>query len=832
MNRPFAVFLAALAAAWSVPVHAGDIARDGIGTAALRPVTTIDRADMALSGQHTLLELLDLHGTTNFFGLGRLLAADRSRMALLIDGRRAGPLGDRDTIPLSMVERVEILDGNAVGALAGHAASGAVNVVLRKDLEGFETRAAVTRPTGRGAGSPSGGVLWGGRIGEGRMTLGVDGFRRDEIRRADRSYTRASWRDGGGFADTVGVSPAGNTVIVNRNRLRPTKTERTKSFRSLGECRAEDGYTGALGNPFGSMGEGDTGCGFATGDRDWLSLRYDQAGVLATLTHPAGNDAEIFADARLMLESEALARFAPSSGQFEFTPSDPADFGGTGDDLFRVAHTFAAHGDRELRVAGREHRLSSGVRGRTAAGLGYEAHVTAYRYEFDRTVDSLVSESAIRAAVDGGGYDLANPLSSPEDVVRNTGLRLDREYRAGYRELRVALDGAGIALRGGAAAWTAGVELASEERRNRVDYRDVAGRAYPAGDVLGIRSASDRTEYDGERRRASVFAELSLPAGAGWDVVLTGRGDEYDDVGGAPAWRAETRYRLSDGVAVRGSVGAGARPPGFAALNREASRSAAWVCDSGSHGGSGEPCALRKVTHEVVPNPALDPERSRTASVGTALDFGPVSLSADWFRVELSRTPLAFSGSAQDILDLEAAGALPDGVAVARDGRGDPVAVRSSYGNTGREEVSGFDVALDGAWRTDRADLGLTLHWLRRADYEAWNAGARLPGHLPRDSVHATLRAGRGGVAANWSVNARSGYANARGTGRFGSWIGHDLALDVRDPLGLSGASLTAGVINLGDEGPSIDSANPGSFFLDLDSARGRTFFLTLTAAF
>ena len=195
----------------------------------------------------------------------------------------------------------------------------------------------------------------------------------------------------------------------------------------------------------------------------------------------------------------------PRPDSFEFTPSDPAEFGGEDGDLFRVAHTFAAHGNRELRTDSREFRLSSGLRGRTAAGLGYEAHVTAYRYETDRAMDSLVSASAVRAAIASGAYDLENPLSSPDAVIRDTSLRLDREYRADYSEVRVALNGAGMAQ------WTAGVELASEARHNRIDYRDRAGRTYPIDDVLGIRSASDRTEYDGERRRASAFAELSLP---------------------------------------------------------------------------------------------------------------------------------------------------------------------------------------------------------------------------------------------------------------------------------------------------------------------------------
>ncbi len=829
-NRPAALFLAAFVAAWTVPAHGGDTA-PGIGTDMLRPVTTIGREDIVFSGQHTLLELLDLHSGTNFFGLGRPFVAGAGRMVLLIDGRLAGPLQDRDTIPLSMVERVEILDGNAVGALAGYAVAGAVNVVLRKDVEGFEAQGLFSQPAEEGARSQSGSVLWAGPVGKGRMMLGVDSFRRGEIRPADRDYARASWREGGSFSGTVGVSPSGNTVIVNRDGLRPSKADETRSFRSYGNCRTEDGYTGALGNPFGSKGADDTGCGFATAARDWYTYRYNQTGVFAALTHPVGGGAEIFSEVRAMPESRGILRKAPASGQFAFTPSNPADFGGDDDDLFRVAHTFVAHGDRKLRGDRREYRLSLGLRGRAAAGFGYETQVILYRDEYDRTAGPFVSKSAMLSAVASSAYNLANPLSSPQDIVRSTALRLDREYRADYREFSVALNGAGLRLGGGKAKWKAGAELATDKRRNRLDYRDRAGVSYRIADVLGAISASDTVEYNGERRRASAFAEVSLPFGSGWDATLAVRGDDYDDVGGALSWRVATRYRLTDAVALRASLGAGARPPDFAALRREPSGSVAWVCDSRNHGSSTAPCKLHEVTHDVAGNPALDPELSRSASVGASLKFGRMSFSADWFRIKLSRMPLA-TGSAQAIMKLEAAGALPPGASVTRNRSGDPVAVGSTYGNTGKEEISGFDVSLEGAWPTDWADIELKLHWLRRTDYKAWNAGVRLPGHVPRDSAHALLRARWGDIAAHWSVHGRSGYANARETGRFGSWIGHDLVLDVRKPFGLTGARLTAGVINIGDEEPSVDSANPNALAIDLDSLRGRTFFLSLKATF
>ena len=831
------IALALLAAClWSAaPAAASDGERGAMGALALRPLAVIDREDMRLSGKQTVLELLELRAGVNFLGAGRAFVGDVRRLALLVNGRNMGPLPDLDTIPLSAVERIEILDDNAIGALAGHAAAGAVNIVLREDLEGFEAAIAPVRPASPGAESLSGSALWGGAIGEGRLTLGADSFERKEIEANDRKVTRASWREGGSFEGAIGVSAAGNTVIVNRDKLRPTADDKTQSYRALGDCRVADGYTGPLGNPFGSGEDDDRGCGFVTAPHNQITTRYGQEGVIALLEQPVAGGAELFAEARL-LQYDYRFRIPPAAAQLEFTPDDPTEFGGDADDLFRVAHRFAAHGNRRVEADGAEYWLSTGLRGRMDAGVGFEAHLGAYRYEVERRGVGFVSEKAIGEAIDDDSYALADPLSASAATVRETGLKLDRNYVSERREARARLNGAGFALPGGESAWSAGVEVATEDTRRRIRYLDATGAAQPVSDVLGLFSASDRIAFDGDRRRVSAFAELALPVSPEWDFVLAGRGDDYDDVGGEPAWRVATRYRLNEAIALRGSFGGGARAPGLPALTHDPFQSRPWVCDTRDHvvvkglDLREDPCTLRQVTHETRSNPDLDAERSRSVSFGVGLEMGPVSFGVDWFRLTLTDMPVANGASAQAIMNLDARDALPDGVSVTRDG--DDILLRSSYDNIGREEIAGFDVTLEGAWETGWADLGLELHWLHRSDYKAWIAGAPQPGHLARDRLHGQLRAGRGNVTANWSVLARSGYSNIFGTGRYGSWIGHDLTVDIDAPAGLEGMRLTAGILNVTDEEPSTDSADPAAFHFDLDGLRGRAWVVGLKAAF
>ena len=181
----------------------------------VRPVTVIDRTDIALSGMRTVSDLLESRVSYNSFGLGRPFVLGDDRAAVLINGRRISDSTlDLATLPTSAVERVEILNGGAPALHGGHAIAGAVNIVLRRGYEGAEASAYAGGPTDAGGDSEQGSALWGGAVGQGRVTIGVDVFRREEIPDAAREHSRARWTPGGLFADATGISAGGNTVYI------------------------------------------------------------------------------------------------------------------------------------------------------------------------------------------------------------------------------------------------------------------------------------------------------------------------------------------------------------------------------------------------------------------------------------------------------------------------------------------------------------------------------------------------------------------------------------------------------------------------------------------
>ena len=829
--------------AWSVASHIPTAAAHGA-----RPVAVIDRDEIELSGAVNVWDLVRSRVRYNRFGLYR-----PGGRAILVDGRPASV--DYDAFPISAIERIEILHDGAVGLHGGFATAGAINIVLRHDLEGAEVRLGGERPTKAGGDAEHGSVTWGGAIGEGRMLIGADAFRREEIRSTDRDFSRARWTPGGSFADAAGVNAGGNTVYIPTRSYNeddsvdetfvPDAPDNVRSIaRPLGDCTGS-AYTGALADPGGVPG---TGCGFAYDQISWQWENREREALFVNIDHPVGDDAELYADARYAQTDIVKPRFAPPVGFFAFVASDdlkekllddpeivglPVEKDGpfVDETILGVNHRFAGHGNRDWKWDVDDYALALGVRGRLAEATGYDAYLQIRRYDADLDGATFVSESAARQEILDGNYDIQNPLSTDPShlaAIRETGLHLTRDRVTSWKTARASLDGTAFALAGGDVRWAVGSEVESLDARDIYDYRDVHNRAHAPEDVLG----SAGNSFSGERRRWSVFTEAALPVVSDWDVLLAGRRDDHDDVGATLSYQIGSRYALNDHLALRGSWGEGAATPSLADMHVRDREDHPRVCDTKIFKGDLQDCPTSQVTRVTGGNPKLKPYDTESFSAGVEANAGPVSLSADWFEIGYSDRPDRMSP--QTIIDLDNEGRLPPGVAVVRTNAGVIERIENAVVNSGSTDVRGFSFRTETDWNAVGTDMALDARWIRVTRNESRVAGVKKPGDFPRDRLHASLRASRGDVTAIWSVYGVSGYWNSRRTGRYDGWIGHDAALRWRNPFGADGMELIGGVLNVGDRGPSTDPTVPGSSGADttLDTVRGRTLFLTAKVSF
>ena len=816
------------AADW-VPSVAGNIPTAPAD--AVRPLTVIDREDIQLSGMRNVYDLLNSsygRGYFNNFGIFRPFVAGSGRVAVLINGRRiSDSIVDLHTLPVSGVERIEILGDSAAALRGGHAIGGAVNIVLKRDLEGLQVQASPAWTTKAGGDFGQGSVLWGSDLGRGHLTIGADLFRREEIRDRDRGYSRASWTPGGSFADTAGVATGGNTLFITTG----TDADRKTVARSLGECETST-YTGVLTTPRDISGEG---CGFAYADIAWHlqpNARYERESLFFNFDHPLGKNVDMYLDFRAAW-ADTAERYAPAVGTFSFTPSEALKQKLRQDpeidalpDKVRVDHRFVGHGNRDWRTDTDEYDLTLGFRGRIFDDINYNAYARYYRHDAVVIGDTFVSATLAQQAIEEGRYDVENPFSTDPAhlaAIRDTGVRLTRDQVTDHKTARVSFDGQAFALGGGNVKWAAGAAFAHEERKDVYGYRDVENRSYQASDVLG----SGGNSFSGERQRWSAFTEVSLPVRKDWDLVLAGRLDEHDDVGTAFSHQITSRYRLHKTLTLRGSWNRASRAPDLNALHQLQATGHPYICDRKTFTGNLEDCARYQVERTSVGNPNLKPDDAESFSLGAVTRWGPFTLSADWFRIGLSDVPTRLS--AQSIINLEAEGRLPSGVTVRRDGDFIEL-IESPLVNGGESDVAGFNVQGNMDWKTDWAHVVFAAYWSHLTENESRVAGEVQPGDFPRNRVHALIRASRGNVTANWSVIAVTGYSNVLETARLKSWMGHNLTIQWRNALGVKGMDVAGGILNIGNRGPS--TATQQEVDLTQDSARGRTFFLTANISF
>ena len=189
-----------------VVVTGSRIQRDP-NTIAAQPVQSLSAEDIQLSGEFSITDVINdvpalFSSTTSENSIDSAFAdganildlrgLGANRTLVLVDGRRhvAGNSGtaavDVGSIPLQLIERVEVLTGGASAVYGADAVTGVVNFILKDDYEGFEINA--TRGiSGEWDGDQSTiSAIWGKNFANDRanITLAVD-YRRDEGLRAN-----------------------------------------------------------------------------------------------------------------------------------------------------------------------------------------------------------------------------------------------------------------------------------------------------------------------------------------------------------------------------------------------------------------------------------------------------------------------------------------------------------------------------------------------------------------------------------------------------------------------------------------------------------------------
>ncbi|WOT06412.1 TonB-dependent receptor [Shewanella youngdeokensis] len=133
------------------------------------PVTVISAADIAMTGEKTVADVLN-NSAINSFGSWRgmsgygsgagstssvdLRGLGSSATLVLLDGRRmpgtsssSGAEADTSQIPMAIVERIEILRDGASAVYGSDAVAGVINIITKKEFEGMQVDFSLEEPS-------------------------------------------------------------------------------------------------------------------------------------------------------------------------------------------------------------------------------------------------------------------------------------------------------------------------------------------------------------------------------------------------------------------------------------------------------------------------------------------------------------------------------------------------------------------------------------------------------------------------------------------------------------------------------------------------------------
>jgi iron complex outermembrane receptor protein len=555
---------------------------------------TVDRDAIVESGAQTTQQILqsvpavtgfgnaaqggfgsaDASGTyaPTIHGLG---ASASNGTLVLVDGHRMPLSGlnhtltDPNSIAPLMIERVEVLPDGASSIYGSDAVAGVINFITRRNFQGFEATGQLGYASGYN--SESAGFLWGDTWDKTSLMFSYDYSRRSALSLGDRSFTRADHRAQGGnnFASTA-CSPATARIGAANFFASP--------------------YTGA------AYTSANAPCDY-TGVADFFPETVRNS-ILVKATHDVndrvsltgdlvysneGNTAKISRGTVTATVWGAGATPAGGAGQinpyFQGPPAqtsetvlwDANDLLGPGAENQAGSKTLIFTGGATFKIAGDWEAVfgtSIGSNDSTLLTVGTVCQACALK-ALNGTV-SATGAGAVTALGAANALDVwhgATGNLSSASVLN--GLLDSTSFQNTHHTIKdytLKLDGSVFALPGGEAKLAVGAQAV---------YYTIAQQVVRSNNQGPASTNSAMNYFNWGRHVTSGYAELYLPivdAGMGipgvkaLDVNVSGRYDNYSDVGSTSNPKLSVSWKLNDTLALRGNISRSFTAPALTSL--------------------------------------------------------------------------------------------------------------------------------------------------------------------------------------------------------------------------------------------------------------------------
>lgn len=823
-------------------------------------VTTVEQAVLRIAANQSNFGSSAAIGATtggkaeaDLRGLSAASGTNANKTLVLLNGRRLANHAfdaaavDLNAIPLSAIDRIEVLRDGASAIYGTDAIGGVINFIVRRDFQGLEVSAENQAPQKSGADTNRASLTAGfGSLAKQRFNvmLALDWRRQENLQADERKFSETGIIGGNIVAGTSGTSFPGDA-----SGFEP----------SLPNCNPPR----SIPDPAG------TACRYDfTRDIDILTTNEQLTGLLrGSFAIGADHTASL---EYLRAENKGTAQIAPAPTSM-FIPSTSPFFPAGAPVTAVPGFGNGAIANWRMVPAGKRtsgddtttERLMLEMQG-LLAGWDYRAALGNTKNTSDASVKrGYVNDGMIQNGIIAG---IINPFGPQPpagtaliEQAQVRAVTLTGENKLDFADFRVTKDLMQMAAGPLAAAF--GVEHRKE--KSFFEATDITAQ-------LGSLGIDPDSDTKGDRKATALFTEFGIPLMRNLDLTLAARYDKYSDFGNTTNPKIGIRYQPTRQILVRGSYNKGFRAPTLYEIYQPASLTFTTdnyddpvLCPGGVAVPGASPgvvCGQQVLQRNAGPGgigqpiSSLQPEKSDTFTVGFVFEpTQSTSIGIDLWSIKIKNQISAYPEQAVFGDPVANAGRftrcsqLPAGPIAGQIDRSDvdvclnfptfdPIAfIDGTTTNLGELRTRGIDLSFNwnsGATPYGRWGFGLDATYVdeyryqRERNGEFFSAAGRYSDNAPvfRWQHVATVGWGAGSWSALLANRYKSGYTDQDGVNQVRHYSVFDASVTW---TGVRNLTITGGILNMLDEDPPV-SVQSTTFQRGFDprftDPRGRTY--------
>lgn len=514
---------------------------------------------------------------------------------VLINGRRVGisafaegitnSFVDLNSIPVSAIERVDILKDGASAIYGSDAVAGVVNVVLKKNFDGTELNASTGRTDNGNYDEHHVSLLWGNSTSSSNSSFILDYFKNSQLGNNEMGRFGTSNQEPYGGLDFRSSRGFPGYFYVNG-----VKTVDPA-------CPADQLIAAAQV------------CVYDYGPDSITIPAAERVGAIFQFDKTFQNDVNAFFEFSFQHNtSEAGGAATPLDESAGLTVPGSHPNNPFGQDIEIGRFRPVDGGPRRWDIESNTMRLLAGLKGEIN-GWDWELAAQKARSQSLQTGgrdQGWVRVDYLQREINNGRYNPFGGVLNPQDVIDDISTSLVRRGESRMTSADFSLSGEAFSFNERTVLMASGVEYRKEQ------VSDVPDEQFQRGLIFGteaVSAAADRSQW-------AAYLEFAVPLTDQIEMQLAGRYDHYSDFGSTLNPKVAFRYTMTDDVTVRASWAQGFRAPSLAQIGLGPSESSIFFVDTYRCQATGEDCGVLDYNVSFSGNPDLDAEETESWNIG------------------------------------------------------------------------------------------------------------------------------------------------------------------------------------------------------------------------